>query len=94
MRNPMAARRHPVGVANFHAISPGGVVFTGVAAITTNASSLFSFPRFSTCPERLAVPERRGNKLAQNKKRDYGSQFRSYYRCAQRGKIGIRPHMF
>ena len=57
MRNPMAARRHPVGVANFHAISLGGVVFTGVAAITTNASSLFSFPRFSTCPERLAVPD-------------------------------------
>jgi hypothetical protein len=30
----MAARRHPAGVANLHAISPAGVVFTGVAAIT------------------------------------------------------------
>ena len=34
MRNPMAARRRPAGVANLRAISPGGVVFTGVAAIT------------------------------------------------------------
>jgi len=35
MRNPMAARRRPAGEANLRAISPGGVVFTGVAAITT-----------------------------------------------------------
>jgi hypothetical protein len=35
MRNPMAARRRPAGEANLHAISPAGVVFTGVAAITT-----------------------------------------------------------
>ena len=35
VRNPMAARRRPAGEANLHAISPGGVVFTGVAAITT-----------------------------------------------------------
>ena len=36
MRNPMAVRRRPAGEANLRAISPGGVVFTGVAAITTN----------------------------------------------------------
>ena len=35
MRNPMAARRRLAGEANLHAISPAGVVFTGVAAITT-----------------------------------------------------------
>jgi len=57
MRNPMAARRHPAGEADLHAITPAGVVFTGIAALTLNASSLFGFPRFSTCPERLAVPD-------------------------------------
>jgi len=36
MRNPMAARRHPAGEANLHAISPGGVVFTGVAVTYKN----------------------------------------------------------
>ena len=35
MRNSMAARRHPAGVANLRAISPGGVVFTGITTITT-----------------------------------------------------------
>ena len=34
VRNPMAARWRPAREANLHAISPGGVVFTGVAAIT------------------------------------------------------------
>ena len=50
MRNPMAARRHPAGVANFHVISPAGVVFTGVAAVTPN----------NTCqsPSREASPKR------------------------------------
>jgi hypothetical protein len=52
VRNPMAARRRPAGVTNLRPIFPGGVVFTGVAAITFNNADAREpqcpLPSFST----------------------------------------------
>ena len=53
MRNPMAARRRPAGEANLRAISPGGVVFTGVAAIKVRNTC--QLPSHEASPKRVQV---------------------------------------
>jgi hypothetical protein len=55
----LSRRPYPAGKADLHAISPAQVVSTGVALTHPNAASLFSFPRFSAFPKRLAVPDGR-----------------------------------